>query len=80
MVLVLDVLLIHPIRKHSFRPEPPTEEPDKLALELRRKVGDLPAGVLADDEHLPQVRLGLRVAFESVLVATLFLTDLAVPS
>lgn len=37
-------------------------------------------GVLADDEHLTKMGLGLGVAFETVLVSALFLTDLAIPS
>ncbi len=49
-------------------------------LELRGEVGDVPAGVLAYDEHLSEVGFGLGVAFEAVLVATLLLADLAVPS
>jgi hypothetical protein len=35
--------------------------------------------ILADDEHLADMALGLDMAFEPVFIATLFLTDLAVP-
>ena len=37
-------------------------------------------GTLADDEHLPEMRLGLRVTLETVFVSALFLADLAVPA
>lgn len=49
-------------------------------LELHREVGNVTAGILADDQHLPQMGFGLRVALESILVAALFLANLAVPS
>lgn len=49
-------------------------------LELTRKVGNVSACVLADDEHLAEMGLGLGVAFEPVFVSALFLADLAVPS
>ena len=49
-------------------------------LELHRIVRDVPPGVLADDEHLPQVGLGLSMALEPVLVTALLLADLTVPA
>jgi len=52
----------------------------EVAHELAREVGDVAGGTLADDEHLADMRLGLNVTFETVLVATLFLTYLTVPS
>ena len=59
---------------------PPREELDKVVLELARKVGNVSSCVLADDEHLTEMGLGLGVAFEAVFVSALFLADLAVPS
>lgn len=49
-------------------------------LKLHRVVGYVPACVLADDEHLAQMRLGLSMALKAVLISALFLTNLAVPS
>jgi hypothetical protein len=49
-------------------------------LELSREIGDVSASILSNDEHLPEVGLGLDVTLESVLVSTLFLADLTVPS
>ena len=43
------------------------------------EVGDVPTGVLADGEHLAKMALRLGMALEAVLVAALFLADLAVP-
>ena len=37
-------------------------------------------GVLADDKHLSEMRFGLYVTFEPVVVSTLLLADLTVPS
>ena len=37
-------------------------------------------GVLADDEHLSEMGFGLYVTLESVVVSTLLLADLTVPS
>ena len=49
-------------------------------LELGREIGDVLPCALTDDEHLAEVGLGLGVALEAVLVAALFLADLAVPA
>ena len=49
-------------------------------LELSRVIRDVSASVLSNDEHLSEVGFGLDVTLESVVVPTLFLTDLAVPS
>ena len=38
------------------------------------------ASVLPNNEHLPEMGFGLDVALESVVVPTLFLADLTVPS
>lgn len=59
---------------------PPGEELDKVVLELAREIGNVSPGVLADDQHLTEMGLGLGMAFETVLVSALFLADLAVPS
>lgn len=47
---------------------PPAEEGDELGLEPRSVVGDVFAGRLADEEHLPQVAFGHGVAFEAILL------------
>ena len=49
-------------------------------LELPRVIGDVSASVLSNDKHLSEMRFGLDVTLESVVVPTLFLTDLTVPS
>ena len=36
--------------------------------------------MLSNDEHLTEVRLGLGVAFEAILVSALLFADLTVPS
>ena len=59
---------------------PPAQQPHKLALELDGEVRDVLPRVLADDEHLPEVGLGLGMALEAVLVAALLLADLTVPA
>ena len=47
---------------------PPTEEGDELCLEPRGVVGDMFAGRLSDEEHLPEMALGHGVAFEAILL------------
>jgi len=59
---------------------PPRKQLDKIVLELSREIGNVSASVLSDDEHLSEVRLGLNVTLETVVVPALFLTDLTVPS
>ena len=59
---------------------PPAQQPHKLALELGGEVRDVLPRVLADNKHLPEVGLGLGMALEAVLVSTLLLADLTVPS
>ena len=79
MVLVLDKLLIDRVRLDALRAEAAGEELDEVVLELGREIGDVLPGTLADNKHLPEVGLGLRVTLEAILVSALFLADLAVP-
>lgn len=51
----------------------------KLRLELGREIGDMTPSMFSYDQHLPQMRFRLSVAFETVLVSALFLANLAVP-
>lgn len=53
---------------------------EEHALELLGVAADDPGRVLAEDLHLALVRLAHTMALESVLVATLLLAHLAVPS
>ena len=63
-----------------MRDVPAREELDKVVLELAREIGNMSSCVLAHDQHLTKMGLGLGVAFETVFVSALFLADLAVPS
>lgn len=49
-------------------------------LELSGVICDMSASVLSNDEHLSEMGLGLDVTLEPVVVSTLFLADLTVPS
>jgi len=49
-------------------------------LELSGVIRNVSASVLSNNKHLPKVGFGLDVALESVVVPTLFLADLTVPS
>ena len=49
-------------------------------LELGGEVGNVSTGVLTNHEHLAKVGFRLRMTFETVLVTTLFLANLTVPS
>jgi len=62
------------------RNRPSAQKLHEIMLELAREISDMTASVLADDEHLAQMGLGLGMALEAVLISALFLTDLTVPS
>ena len=49
-------------------------------LKLSRVIRDVFASVLSNNKHLSEVGFGLDVTLESVVVPTLFLADLTVPS
>ena len=49
-------------------------------LELSREIRDVSASVFSNDEHLSEMRFGLDVTLESVVVPALFLADLTIPS
>ena len=59
---------------------PPRKQLDEIVLELSGEICDMSAGILADNEHLPEMSFGLDVTFESVVVSALLLADLTVPS
>ena len=80
MVAVLDELLVDVVRLDTLRPKPAGEELDEVVLKLHGEVGDMLACTFANDEHLAEMRLGLGVTFESVLIPALLLADLAVPT
>lgn len=49
-------------------------------LELSGEICNMSAGVLSDNKHLSKMRFGLDVTLESVVVSTLLLADLTVPT
>ena len=49
-------------------------------LELSGEICDMSTGVLSNDKHLSKMGFGLDVTLESVVVSTLLLADLTVPS
>jgi hypothetical protein len=51
----------------------------EIMLELAREISYMTSGILADDEHLAKMSLGLGMALEAVLISALFLTDLTEP-
>lgn len=71
MLLVRDVLLVEMVDVDLLLAVRCLEQLDEVAQELVRILLDVLFGVLADYDHLTNVRLGLRVALEAVLVTTL---------
>lgn len=53
---------------------------NKILREILTKALDMRLGVFADQHHLSDVGFALNMAFEPVLVWTLFFARLAVPS
>lgn len=80
VISILDVLLVDGIRLHALRPEGVREELDEVVLELRRVVRNVLSCVFANDEHLTQMRFGLSMTLETVLISALLLANLAVPA
>ena len=75
-LLILDHL--HYQEKQEYPPS--RKQLHEIMLELHGVTADMRARVFSNREHLTQVRLGLGMAFETVLVSALLLADLAVPS
>lgn len=80
MFLIRNILIIEPIDIHLLFAMPRAQQFHEIALKLVGVLVDDFAGILADDAHVPHVRLGGNVAFEAVLVAALFCAYLAVPA
>ena len=57
-----------------------SQQLEEISLKLAAVVADKLLGILAHDEHLSDVGLGLCMHLEAVFVTHLALADLAVPS
>jgi len=66
-------------QKKTRKDVPSRENTDELGLELHRERGNVGRRILSNHQHLPQMPLGLRMAFEPVLVSALLLAHLTVP-
>lgn len=80
MVSIVDVLVVDDGGCDAAEAMAALHVFEETGLELFRIAVDDPVGVLAEDLHLALVTLAHAVAFESVLVPTLLLAHLAVPS
>lgn len=80
VLLVGDVLLVEMVHVDFLLAVGGAQELEEVALELVGEVVDVFARVFADEEHLADVRFGLRVAFEAILIARLLFAHLAVPA
>jgi hypothetical protein len=80
VVFILDILVVHFIRLHPIGRMPCTKEQDEFVLKVGRELRNGSARFGPDGEDFAQVRLGLDVCLEAVLVPALFFTYLAVPS
>src|SRR5437879_3658127 len=58
---------------------PSAQKLNEIMLELAGEISYMASGILADDEHLAKMGLGLGMALEAVLISALLLTDLTVP-
>ena len=80
MLFVADILLIEVVDVDLLLAVRGAQQLQEVPLEIVREARDVLAWVFADQQHLPYVRFGLRVAFEAVFVARLLFADLAVPA
>lgn len=75
-----DVLLVEMVHMDLLLAVGSAQQLQEIALELVAVVGDVLAGVFADEQHLADVGFGLGVHLEAVFVAALLFADLAVPA
>lgn len=80
MFLIRDVLLVKVIKLDLLLAMRCAQELEEVSLELVAVIVDVLLGVGTNEEHLADVRLGLGVHLEAVLVSGLLLANLAVPS
>ncbi len=78
VLLIGNVLLVEMIDVDLLLPVCRPQLLQKVALELAAEVVDVLAGILTDEEHLPDMGFGLAMAFEAILIPALFLAYLAV--
>lgn len=76
MLLIRNIFLVEVVELDLLLAVRCAEELQEVALELVAVIIDVFFGVFADEEHLSNVRFGLRVHLEAVLVAHLALADL----
>lgn len=57
-----------------------TQDVHEALLEVARKLVQVPAGRLGEEQQLALMRFAHQVTFEAVLIATLLLTHLTVPA
>ena len=80
MMPVMNILIINHGRRDTRKPMAPFHHVKEFVFEFFRVAVNDSVRVLTEDLHLPLVALAHTVALESVLVSTLFLTHLTVPS
>lgn len=80
MVTVFDVLLVHGVGRHEVGAIPSTKDEEELLPESVGEAGYEVGGVFREDCELSLMACALGVALEAILVATLLLTHLAVPT
>ena len=78
--LVPDVLLINEIGEYALRSELAFQEVHVSVFELFGERVEKTMRRFGENEQLPLMRFGLSMTFETVLVATLFLTHLTIPA
>jgi hypothetical protein len=80
MFLVVDVFLVEMIDVNLLFSMAGAKKHQKIAEELLAEVVDVLCGILAYDEHLSDMALGLCVHLEAICISALLLADLAVPA
>jgi hypothetical protein len=79
VLLVANVLVVELVAGNPLLSMRRAQQRNEIALEVGAELVDKLPRVLANDLHLPDVRLGLDVALEAVGVATLLLADFTPP-
>jgi len=80
MVFILNEFLIHGVSLDPLGSKPSRKESNEIVLKLAREIRNVSTRTFSNDKHLAEMSFRLSVAFEAILVSTLLLTDLTVPS
>jgi hypothetical protein len=76
MLFIRDILLVEVINVDFLLSMRRSQKLQEVALELARVIRDVFLGVFTNQQHLADMRFGLRMAFEAIFISHLSFTGL----